>query len=71
MNGNTANWVRLDGVRFRKSSFSEVGDCVEVAKVEGVVVRDSKNPNGPTLWFTIQEWTAFVLGVLLGEFDLG
>ncbi|GGS45315.1 DUF397 domain-containing protein [Actinokineospora fastidiosa] len=70
MDNEIVNWIRLDGVSFRKSSFSEGGgDCVEVAKVEGVALRDSKDPDGPTLWFTLQEWAAFALGVLAGEFD--
>jgi hypothetical protein len=34
-----------------------------------IVVRDSKNPDGPVLYFTPAEWTAFRLGVLDGEFD--
>ncbi|GAA0998288.1 hypothetical protein GCM10009555_097310 [Acrocarpospora macrocephala] len=65
-----ASWVRIDGESFRRSSFSEGGgDCVEAAKVEGIAVRDSKAPDGPTLWFTVQEWAAFLLGVVAGEFD--
>jgi hypothetical protein len=56
---------------FRKASFSEGGGhCVEVAHFEGVAVRDSKDPEGPVLWFTRDEWTAFVMGVKTGEFDL-
>lgn len=62
--------LRIDGMSFRKSSFSEGGgDCVEAAKIEGIAVRDSKHPDGPALWFTLQEWAAFVLGVMAGEFD--
>jgi hypothetical protein len=34
-----------------------------------VVMRDAKNPDGPTLYFTEAEWDAFVLGVKDGEFD--
>lgn len=34
-----------------------------------VVMRDAKNPDGPTLYFTEDEWDAFVLGVKDGEFD--
>lgn len=57
------------------------GNCVEVAVVDapGVghkaglgslhVLRDSKNPEGPKLFFTQSEWDAFVGGVKLGEFD--
>ena len=33
------------------------------------VMRDSKNPDGPKLYFTPAEWEAFRLGVLDGEFD--
>lgn len=54
---------------FRKSTFSVHGDCVEVAFTEGWVgVRDSKNPDGPVLWFTQAEWDAFLYGVVTGEF---
>jgi hypothetical protein len=34
-----------------------------------VVMRDSKNPAGPILYFTEAEWDAFVAGVKDGEFD--
>ncbi|MEO3804197.1 DUF397 domain-containing protein [Nonomuraea sp. B1E8] len=71
MDDNNTSWVRIDGACFRKSSFSEGGgDCVEAAKVEGIAVRDSKDPDGPALWFTLQEWAAFLLGVAAGEFDI-
>jgi hypothetical protein len=62
----------MDNNSFVKSSFSEgAGACVEVARVgNGVVVRDSKNPGGPLLWFSAIEWTAFLYGVLVGEFGL-
>jgi len=58
--------------QWKKSSFSEGGgECVEVAMVEGgVLVRDSKNPAGPSLWFSSLEWIAFLYGVLAGEFGL-
>jgi hypothetical protein len=59
---------------WRKSSRSgnNGGNCVEVAaNVPGIVaVRDSKDPDGPKLVFTIGEWTAFTGGVRDGEFDL-
>jgi hypothetical protein len=35
-----------------------------------VAVRDSKDPNGPALVFTPQEWKAFLHGAGRGEFDL-
>jgi len=53
-----------------KSSFSGVGDCVEIRRGEATVaVRDSKIPAGPVLEFTDAEWRAFVLGVKDGQFD--
>lgn len=62
----------IEDLSFKKSSFSgPAGSCVEVAEAgNGVVVRDSKNPAGPMLWFSTIEWTAFLYGVLVGEFGL-
>ena len=59
---------------WRKSSYSSGngGQCVEVARnLPGLVaVRDSKNPEGPALVFTPQEWRAFLDGVRADEFSL-
>ncbi|WP_322778270.1 DUF397 domain-containing protein [Frankia sp. Cas4] len=57
-------------VTWKTSSFSNGagGMCVEAGAYDGgVVVRDSKNPNGPTLSFSRAEWAAFVDGVENGE----
>jgi hypothetical protein len=35
-----------------------------------VAIRDSKNPAGPALLITPEEWTAFIDGTKAGEFDL-
>lgn len=44
--------------------------CVEVArKRRGVAVRDSRNRAAATLFFTNNEWQAFINGVKNGEFD--
>lgn len=44
--------------------------CVEVGETpDGVAMRDSKNPDGPRLHFTPDEWRAFVLGAKDGDFD--
>lgn len=59
------------GLEFRKSSFSaDNGGCVEVAELPGggMAVRDSKSPERPPLLYTAEEWTAFLLGVVAGEF---
>lgn len=46
--------------------------CVEVASLgdgTAVFIRDSKNPAGPALAFTREEWSAYLLGAKDGEFD--
>ena len=46
------------------------GACVEVARVGDVIgVRDSKDPDGPVLTFTIREFEAFLDGAGKGEFN--
>jgi hypothetical protein len=59
---------------WRKSSHSSGngGQCVEVARnLPGVVaVRDSKNPEGPKLVFSPDQWRAFTAGMKAGEFGL-
>jgi uncharacterized protein DUF397 len=52
-------------MKWTKSSYSaQSGECVELAPVpDGVAVRDSKDPSGPVLRFTSDEWRAFVAGV--------
>ena len=58
--------------RFKTSTFSDGGGCVEVGQLPdgSVAVRHSKEkPDGGVLLFTEREWTAFVAGVKAGEFD--
>ncbi|MET8005395.1 DUF397 domain-containing protein [Nonomuraea glycinis] len=73
----------LSKARWRKSTFSgdNGGDCVEVAELTDapestptddnrlIAVRDSKDPDGPKLFFTPVEWDAFLNGVKANEFD--
>jgi len=43
---------------------------VEIAFVDDLIgMRDGRNPDGPVLVFTPDEWDAFVLGAKDGEFD--
>ena len=58
--------------KWRKSSASDSGGCVEVAYADGVIgVRDTKQAGaGPMLTFTEREWNAFLEGAALGEFTL-
>jgi hypothetical protein len=61
----------LTSAEWRKSSYStNGGNCVDVAgNLPGIVaVRDSKDPDGPALVFTADEWRAFVSGARAGEF---
>lgn len=61
----------LSRAAWRKSTYSCVTGCVEVAFADGLVaVRDSKNQSGPVLLFTPREWQAFVNGVRDREFEL-
>jgi hypothetical protein len=58
---------------WRRSSKSggNGGECVEVRRHgEAIQVRDSKDPTGPILRFTREEWAAFLGGAKDGEFDL-
>lgn len=47
------------------------GNSVETSRLAdgGMAVRDSRNPDGPILFFTPAEWTAFIEGAKDGEFD--
>lgn len=64
----------IAGAIWRKSSHSgsNGGDCVEIAdNLPGVVaVRDSKDPGGPVLAFTPDDWQTFTAAIKAGEFDL-
>jgi hypothetical protein len=57
--------------RWRKSSFSGEGDCLEWAVGPlGVRLRYSKHPTGPELVLSHSEWAAFLAGIKRGEADL-
>ncbi|MEV0271658.1 DUF397 domain-containing protein [Hamadaea sp. NPDC050747] len=55
---------------WRRSARCGDSACVEVAVLDDeVLVRDSKDPQGPVLRFSRAEWLAFLAGVREGEFD--
>jgi hypothetical protein len=69
---------------WRKSPYStNGGNCVEVSVMDRddataahkagasrlFVMRDSKDPAGPRLYFTESEWDAFARGMREGAFD--
>ncbi len=47
------------------------GSCVEIADLGTVVaVRDSKDPGGPKLIFTAEQWRGFIRTLKTGRHDL-
>jgi hypothetical protein len=63
---------QFDGpLRWRKSSSSaDTANCVEVAETpSGRAVRDSKDPDGPMLSYTIESWRDFIADVRQGLLD--
>lgn len=62
----TKNW--------RKSTFSEPTSCVEARLTDGgefaVEVRNSIHPEKGSVFFTTNEWAAFVAGVKNLEFEV-
>jgi len=66
--------VDLTRVKWRKSTRSQAnGACVEVGEgIPGVVpVRDSKDPHGPALVFSAEEWTSFIASIKQGDLSAG
>ncbi len=62
----------LTGAAWRKSTRSNNNNgCVEIARnLPGIVgVRDSKDPNGPTLAVGPASWIAFLAEVHTGDLD--
>ncbi|MEU8786929.1 DUF397 domain-containing protein [Streptomyces sp. NPDC048637] len=58
-----------DDLHWFKSSYSgsEGGNCVEVATCPSALhIRDSKNPDGPSLTMSAAAWAAFLADVSTG-----
>ena len=59
-----------EDVLWRTAAKSSGGNCVQVARRDAIImVADSKQPGGPILSYTIQEFDAFLDGAKKGEFD--
>ncbi len=66
------NRIKVRDRDFKTASFSKNNPktCVAVAiKPDGVAVRNSNDPAKNTVFFTNDEWSAFVKGVKNNEFD--
>lgn len=62
----------LASVTWIKSRHSNAtGNCVEMAALPcgGVALRNSRDPEGPALVYTREEFAAFVAGARDGDFD--
>lgn len=60
-------------IRWQKSARSNPsGNCVEMAALpgdQGIAVRNSRDPHGPALVYTMDEMVAFINGAKDGDFD--
>src|SRR5215469_5228037 len=71
--GNCVEAAVLGSARRHNSSYSgNAGECVEVGSSmsDALAVRDSKDPSGPALVFTRDEWAAFVARIRRSESGL-
>jgi predicted secreted Zn-dependent protease len=64
------NPVVSGNVDWHISSLCDSGACVGVARSgEFIIIGNSGDPEAPVSRFSKQEWSAFVAGVKLGDFD--
>jgi hypothetical protein len=63
----------LPSLKWQKSGHSNPsGNCVEMAELPGgggIAVRNSRDPDGPALIYTVDEIAAFLAGARDGDFD--
>lgn len=59
-----------NNVAWRVARDCDGGSCIRVAPHKGmIVIGDTKNPDGPVLSYSHDEWLAFVKGIRQGDFD--
>jgi hypothetical protein len=66
----TAELPSLTWQKSRRSNPS--GNCVELARLPdgaGIAVRNSRDPDGPALIYTVDEVAAFIQGAMDGDFN--
>lgn len=60
----------LGSLAWRVARHCDGGSCIRVAPHKGmIVIGDTKNPDGPVLSYSHDEWLAFVKGIRQGDFD--
>jgi hypothetical protein len=59
-----------DQLTWRKASYCQSGECIEVARpgTGGVLVRDSKQPDGRPLSLTSAQWHSLLDGIRSGKY---
>jgi hypothetical protein len=64
--------LEIAGLQWRKARRSAAnGACVELAAANGkVIVRDTKDRNGPFMGYSSGAWRSFVADARMGRFDL-
>ena len=60
----------INGIKFKKSSFSEPRRCVGVAYEDERILVTNTQTKQAIVEFTIEEWKAFLKGVKNGEFEI-
>jgi hypothetical protein len=57
------------GLTWRTALRCDGGACVQVAATErGILLGSSRQPGGPVLSYTPDEWHKFVMGIKKGDF---
>ena len=57
-------------IAWRDSRTCESGACVTVARQgDHVLIGNSRQPDGPVITYTRDEWREFLAGAKLGDFD--
>ena len=61
----------LGELKWRKAKRSKAnGACTEVALAAGtIIIRDSKDPQGPVLYYSPESWRSFIGETRMGRFD--
>ncbi len=56
---------------WQTSSRCAAQNCIQVADAGNsmVALRDSKNPDGGVMLYTVAQWRDFIAGVEVGDFD--